>query len=102
MYFGQTFFSSMRLCHCHGPGLLLLGDGDEGGAGNRSVAPAVVPDFLRKLVEAQYLAEGASGLADDGGCQVSCFVDDNPALPGKQVNDIPVMNLIQQNGLMGR
>jgi len=29
----------------------------------------------------------------DGGCQVVCFVDDNPALVGKQVNGIPVMSL---------
>lgn len=29
----------------------------------------------------------------EGGHQVICFVDDNPALVGKQVNGIPVMSL---------
>ena len=34
----------------------------------------------------------------DGDCQVVCFVDDNPALVGKPVNDIPVMSLEDASG----
>jgi len=49
----------------HGPGLFLFGDGDEGRTRDCMVPTAVVPDFLGELVEAQYLAQGRSRLADD-------------------------------------
>ena len=51
---------------CHASGLLLLGDGDQGAAGDRPVSPAVVADLLGELIEAQDLAQGILGLADDG------------------------------------
>ena len=49
----------------HAPGLLLLGDGDEGAFGDRPVPPAVVADLPGELVEAQDLTQGVLGLADD-------------------------------------
>ena len=49
----------------HAPGLLFLGNGGEGVFGDRPVPPAIVADVLGKLVEAQDLAQGVPGLADD-------------------------------------
>lgn len=43
--------------------------------------------------EVAWLAESC-----DGGWQVVCFVQDNPALFGKRVNDIPVMSLEDATG----
>lgn len=38
-------------------------------------------------------AREVAWLAESCDCRVACFVDDNPALAGKQVNGIPVMRL---------